>query len=364
MLKNNSVTAPENNHSTAFYLLIGGYRSAKKGIEVYNFNADNGALDYISQSGGIENPSYLCLDSACKHVYAVSEREDGGEVHAYEFDKQTARLTLINKESVYGEAACYISIDEKQKHIFIANYKSGSISVHPIGDDRSVLPLIQQIQDYGSSADPDRQEGPHAHAVMQTPDQGFVIFTDLGTDKIRLLTYSQTETQPLSDGQDISITPGSGPRHIAFSVDNKYLYIITELTAEIFVFSYNDGNIDHIQTVSLLSEGFNGEPGGGDILLSANGLFLYATNRGDANEIAVFSVDPETGMLNFLQRCSSNGKSPRNISISPTGKHLLVANEEGNNVVVYSLDDRSGKIGDVLTNTVIEKPSCLKFVSA
>jgi 6-phosphogluconolactonase len=347
------------------YLLVGGYGDEQgRGIETYTFDAGTGELQLLDQSLAIENPSYVCVDANEEFVYAVSESEERSEAHLFSLDGITGRLTYINKESVNGKASCYVSTNKGRNHLFVANYKSGSISVIPLNQYGSLLPLAQQIQDEGSSRNTERQAGPHVHAVLLSPDQRYLLYSDLGTDEVHCYEYDPKRQTPLTACSKIHIKPGSGPRHLVFANTGKHVYLVTELSADVLVFDFANGGLTHVQTISMLANGFKGEPGGGDITISPDGMFLYATNRGDANEIIVFSIDREDGRLNFLQRCSSIGKSPRNLVIEPAGGHLLVANQDSDSIVVFKIDKANGKIGGVVSIKAAEKPSCLKFLES
>jgi 6-phosphogluconolactonase len=347
----------------SFYLLVGGYSDEQgRGIETYIFDCENGKLQYLKQSKAIESPSYFCCDDNNEFVYAISESENGSDAHVFSFDQATGGLTFINKEAVSGAAACYVSINKGRNHIFVANYKSGSLSVLLLKVDGSLSPVLQEIEDEGSSLNTERQEGPHVHAALLSPDQQYLLYTDLGTDEMHCCRYDTSQKAPLTLYSKIKIKPGSGPRHFVFSNDGRYVYLVTELSAEVLVLDYDNGRLKPVQTISMLADDFKGEPGGGDIRISSDGMYLYATNRGDANEIVLFSINPKDGHLELVQRCSSMGTSPRNLVIDPTGSYLLVANQESDSVVVFKLDKATGKIGDVVSIKMVEKPSCLKFV--
>lgn len=353
----------QRNSDEILYLLVGGYTGEKeRGISVYSFNTQPTMLTYLGQSTYIDNPSYFCVDSTGQFVYSISEIEEFAAVYAYSFEHTTGELTFINKQLASGAASCYVTVNKARNNAFVANYKSGSLCVLPVNNDGSLLPLAQHIQDKGGSINSERQEGPHVHAAMLSPDEHYLLYTDLGTDKIYSYSYQGIQQIPLTLHSVTQVKPGSGPRHMAFSLDGQYLYVVTELSADVFVFGNNAGHLTHVQTITMLADGFQREPGGGDIVLSTDGLFVYASNRGDANEIIVYAVDQSNGTLTFLQRQSCMGKSPRNLVISPNGDHLLVANQESNNIVVFKRDSDTGILGGVALEIETDKPSCLKFI--
>jgi 6-phosphogluconolactonase len=346
-------------------LIVGGYNGENnKGISVYRFYAETGRLAYLSQSDDIANPSYLCVDKDSKFVYAVSEAGKNDAVSAFKLAPKTGILTFVNKQPTNGAASCFVSVDKDSKNLFVANYSSGSLTVLPLAKDGSILPLSQQIQEKGTGPDKSRQEGPHVHQAFLSPDEKYVLHTDLGSDKLHISRYKSGQTQPLTPEATVSVKPGSGPRHIDFSPDKKHVYLVQELTADVTVFDYNGGKLTQTQSITMLPDGFKGDVGAADIHVSPNGKFLYASNRGVANDIVVYSIAPETGLLTFVERKSTSGKTPRNFVIDPTGKFLLVANQGTNSIVVFKIDENSGKLFETVNRVTTDKPTCLKFASA
>lgn len=349
-----------------FDLIVGAYSTENsKGISVYRFYAETGRLAYLSQSDDVPNPSYLCVDKTNKFVYAVSET-DNGDVYAYTFDPKGGALTFINKQKSAGSSPCYISVDKDRKHVFVANYGSGSFAALPINEDGSLKPAAQVIQDNGGSVNKQRQAGPHAHGAFLSPDEKYLLMTDLGTDKINIKKYDSGDSKPLTPApvDFVSVAPGSGPRHLDFTPDKKYMYLVQEITGQVTAFEFNGGKPKQIQSVTMLADGFKGAVGAADIHVSTDGRFVYASNRGDANEIVTYAINPQNGMLTFIDRTSTRGKNPRNFTIDPTGKFLLVGNQDTNTINVFKLDPATGKIGAMMTSTQVDKPVCLKFTPA
>jgi 6-phosphogluconolactonase len=290
--------------------------------------------------------------------------DEAGGVSALSLEPESGALKVINQQPT-DPGPCYISVDVLQKHAFVANYAGGSLSVFPLSEDGSLLPAIQKIQNEGSGPDQDRQEKPHVHAAVLGPDGNHVLFTDLGTDQVHVYEYKQSELPPLSPANlsSLHVLPGQGPRHIAFTPDKKFMYLITEMGGAIYVYTYNGAGSTRVQTISLLAAGYTGAAGGGDLHVSPDGLFLYASNRGDANEIVVFAINPKSGKLNFVEQYSSMGKSPRNMAIDPSGSFLLVANQNSNDIYVYRINKQTGKLTLTESKLKISGPCCLKFTS-
>ncbi len=352
---------------STFDLLIGTYTKGKsKGIYVYRFYAATGKMAYLNEIDGVDNPSYLTVSGDNKHVYAVNENDKNGEVSAFGFDAKQGKLTFINKQPSGGDGPCYIAEDKSQKNVFIANYGSGSLGVLPVKSDGSLGAPSQVLQDEGHGADKDRQEGPHVHMAILSPDEKCLIYTDLGTDKLNIYRYKASHQQPLTPANPefLKIKDGEGPRHLVFSNDKKHVYLITEMGSDVTTFDYNNGKLTKKQTITLLRDGFKGKTAGAAIHISPDGRFLYASNRLETNEISVFSINQETGELALIQRETSYGVNPRDFAIDPLGNFLLVANQSSDSIFIYKIDKATGKIGRVGGNLEIGSPVCLKFTSA
>ena len=349
-----------------FDLLIGTYTTGEsKGIYVYRFYAETGKLAYLNEIDGIKNPAYLCVSANNKFVYSANENDKDGSISTFKFDRTSGKLELINSQLAGGGPA-YVAIDKDQKNVFAANYGNGTLTVLPINKDGSLNPIIQNIQDEGHGVNTDRQAGPHVHSAWLSPDEKYLFSADLGTDKLNIFRYHASKNPPLTPATPafVSVVPGNGPRHFDFSTDGKYLYLVQEMGAVITQYGVDGPKLKALQSVNMTAKNFKGTVGAADIHISPDGHFLYATNRGDANEIVTYAINPENGQLTYVDRYSSMGKTPRNFVIDPTGNFLLVANQNTDNIFVYKIDKNTGKLA--LTRTVVKigNPVCLKFVPA
>jgi len=353
-----------------YHLLIGTYtRGKSEGIYVYRFDNKTGQLNHVYTAKGVENPSFLTVSPDGQFVYAVNELsgDKQGSVSAFKFNSQQGILTLLNQQASGGGDPCYLTLDDEQKFLVVANYSGGSFSILPIKSDGSLLPAVQTFQHVGNSVNPDRQENPHVHATVFSPDQKYLFVDDLGTDKVNIYRFDPKNKQkPLSPATPayIDVKPGSGPRHLIFNKTGTYAYLILELSAEILVFQHNKGKLDLVQTVPITEADFEGEVGAAEIQLSPDGKFLYASNRGDANEIVVYTVDPEKGLLTFVERKKTMGKMPRHFTIDPHGNFLLVAHQESHSVVLFPRDKNTGKLGSGKQLLSIDSPVYLKMIEA
>jgi 6-phosphogluconolactonase len=350
-----------------FDLLIGTYtKGTSKGIYVYRFYAETGKVAYLNEIDGVNNPSYLCLTANNKFVYAVNETGKDGEVSAFTFEPKQGKLVFINKQSSKGADPCYVAVDKDQKNVFVANYSSGNLTVLPVNKDGSLGAVSQSVQDEGTGVNKERQEGPHVHIGMLSPDEKYLLYTDLGTDKLNVMRYHASHPQPLTPATPafVKVKDGEGPRHIVFSNDKKHVYLVTEMGSAVHVFDYDNGKLKEKQSITLLADGFKGQTAGAAIKISPDGRFLYASNRLETNEISVFAIEPETGNLIFVQRVSTNGKNPRDFAIDPNGNFLVLANQDSDRVFVYKIDKSNGKITRTSNAIEIGNPVCLKFAPA
>ena len=350
-----------------YYLFVGTYTSGKsKGIYVYKFNSKNGEVEWVSNTDSSSNPSFVRIAADGKHLYAVNEvsRQQAGFVAAYDFDAATGKLDFINKVSSGTENPCHISLSKDGKWLAVANYTGGSLATFPINGDGSLEPFSQHIIHSGTGVNPQRQEKPHAHSVFFSPDQKFLLSPDLGLDQVYIYKFNSNNPKPLQPAEIpfIKADPGAGPRHLDFSPSGKYMYVVEEMGGTVSAYTYKDGVTKKIQRIATHPEDYKGQPGSADIHISPDGKFLYASNRGDEDNIAIFSVDAVTGKLTSVGYQSVLGAQPRNFMIDPTGKFLLVANQKTNNIVVFRRDIITGLLQQTLQHIEIPNPVCLQML--
>jgi 6-phosphogluconolactonase len=361
----NSIQAqPDKNQKSN--LLIGTYTTSGNtdGIWVYEFDSKTGDFKFKSKVSGVENPSYLAISKDGKHVYSVNEVKTGG-VSAFSFNSASGDLTFLNRVSSGGDGPCYVSIDDQNKIVFAANYGSGSLCAIPLKEDGSLSSDIQFIQQEGSSIDKGRQQGPHVHSTVLSPDNRFLFTPNLGTDKVAVYRFdAKNLTHPLTPGDPdfVTVKPGSGPRHLIFHPNSKFAYLIHEMGSIVTVFDYKNGKLHELQTITMLAPDFKGRVGAADIHLSSDGKFLYGSNRGDANEIVIYAIG-KNGQLSYVGRQSTLGRSPRNFVIDPSGNFLLVANQSSNEVIIFTRDPKTGLLTSTGKKIQISRPVCLKFTA-
>ncbi len=355
-------------------LFIGTYNEGKDnadgkapGIFIYEINLNTGRLSYVSSSPYTINPSYLFVDPDRQRLYAVNETgnesEPSGMVSAYRLTMQGRQMEYINSVPSQGSGPCYITMDKTGNVVMCANYGSGTVAAFPVLNDGSVGAASASIQHSGKGPRPE-QESAHAHMIIQSPHNHFIYACDLGTDNIYIYKLDTIKGLLVSTGTKYATQSGAGPRHLAFHPAKHFTYVVNELngTIEVMTADSLSGNLKRLQIVPTLAEGMGNEASCADIHLTPSGNFLYASNRGKINNLAMYSVDQETGKLTLIGHQALKGKTPRGFVIDPTGTFLLVANQDSDNVVTFRIDQSTGKLIDTGAVTSIPTPVCLKFL--
>ena len=348
------------------FLIVGTYTGGKsEGLYVYSFNSKDGSYKEVSHVK-TPNPSYVAISPDEKYVYAVSEngnKGNGGEIAVFSFDKEKGMLTFINQQPTGGDHPCYIDIDKTGKWVFAGNYSSGSLSVFPVNADGSLGSATTHITHTGSGPVKGRQDNPHVHCTIISPDNKWLYVPDLGIDKVMIYAFDEL-TGKLSTGQQpfAATQPGAGPRHFTFHPNGKYAYLLEELAGEVVAYQYQSGQLKQLQNISSVPVGEKGYPGSADIHVSPDGKFLYASNRAEFNNLAIYKIDPKTGKLSNVGFQSTLGKTPRHFNFDPTGKYLLAANQDSDEIVVFSRNMKTGLLTDTGKRIGVGKPVCLKWI--
>ncbi|SAL17735.1 lactonase family protein [Caballeronia telluris] len=360
-------------------LLIGTYTGSGKseGIYVYRFDTKSGELTRISSAQAV-NPSYLVVSRDRRFVYAVNElpgdngpASQRGSVSAFRFDAQSGQLTFLDKVSADGNDPCYLAISPDGQYLLTANYSvaanpGGSFAVFPLQADGQVGKSVLTVHHEGGGPVKGRQDNSHVHSTVFSPDGRYLFAQDLGADKVYSYRYTPDGSRGLlgpTDTRYTTIKPGAGPRHLIFDASGKHAYLTTEMNASVVVFDYRDGKLTQVQSLPMTAPGFKGKIGGGAIHLSPDGRFLYATNRGDANELVAFAVDPASGQLKLTGRTSTLGKTPREFTIDPGGRWLIVGNQESDSVYFFRRDPQTGELASDPQRLDIGSPVDFKLVS-
>jgi 6-phosphogluconolactonase len=347
-------------------LYIGTYtNSGSYGVYVAKFDLTTGIM-LIVDSLQADNPSYLALNSTGDRLYAVSENAGTNPGAVVSFLKEGQQWKKLNATPIPtgGDHPCYISIDSKSRYAIVANYSSGSLSVLPIDKNGSIRPAVQLIQQYGSSVNSSRQQSPHVHTAIFSPQEKYVVIADLGTDMVKAYPFKPESKTPLDTQNLITIrsTPGSGPRHIAFHPTLNTFYVMGELSGKVSVHAFRKKRIVRLQTIQ--GDTTSKLPGSADIHVHPNGRFLYASHRAQANDISVYSIDANDGKLTPVAHQSVMGIMPRNFTIDPTGRFLLAANQKSNNITIFSIDEATGNLQFTGEEIKLPSPVCLVFTNS
>jgi 6-phosphogluconolactonase len=350
-----------------YYLYTGSYtKDTKDGIYIFKINVPSGQTSLVEVIKDIENPSYLTISKDGRFLYAVSEMasDHKGMIYAYQLDPQTGKAQLLNKKESRGEAPCYIAISENRKWITVGNYSGGNLITYAIDKDGKLTDQYQLVHHDGKSINPKRQEKPHVHSTVFTPDNKYLLVPDLGTDKVMIYAFNEKKNMPIGGTQQgfAKITDGSGPRHLDFHPNGKWAYVIEEMGGTISGWKYYNGTLEKFQHIDAHPADYQGSRGSADIHVSPDGKFLYASNRYEANNIAIYSIDGKTGMLKLVGFQDLPGKKPRNFAIDPGGQLLLVANQDSDSITVFKRNMETGKLELLPVDIKAGSPVCLKFV--
>jgi 6-phosphogluconolactonase len=340
---------------------FGTYTGPKsKGIYVSRFDPATGKLEAPRVAAEIAGPSWVTIHPNGKFLYAVTESGNGA-VSSFSIAPGTGELKLLNTVTSGGNGPCHLAITSKGTHIAVANYGSGSTAVFALGADGKIGVRTGFYQNRGTSVDKGRQEGPHAHAVVFSADDRFLTVPDLGTDEF--LSFKVTGGMIERNG-GAKVKGGLGPRHFALHPGHKFAYGLNEMGSAVTAFAYDaaTGAMKELETVSTLPADFHGSSNSAEIQLDPKGSFVYASNRGH-DSITVFAIDQKTGKLTFVQRESTQGKTPRGFNLDPTGKWLIAGNQDSDSVVLFKVDGTSGKLTPSGTKLTVGAPVCVQFLA-
>jgi len=362
---------------TEYDVLIGAYtQGASEGIYRYRFDSQTGKLDSKPlQVIKTDNPSWLTLSRDQRHLFVVNENGPGGKdvvgkVSSFAIDPKTHQVTPINQVQSRGEEPTHSSLSPDQRFLFVSNYAvhpdpGGALAVIPVGKDGKLSDVVQVSNNHGASrVNPERQASSHVHSAIPTPDDKYVVTSDLGADKMLVFSYDGDRAEPLQPAKTptVQLPPGSGPRHLLFSKDGKHAWLTLEMVAQVAVFDYHDGVFKQTQTVDLKNKDPQQKVGAGGLHTSPDGKFLYVANRGEANQLLVFAIDNK-GQLKEIQRRSVEGVEPREFSFDPSGHFMLIANQKSNQIVSVKVDPKTGMLGETVQKVDFDSPSDFRFLT-
>lgn len=328
------------------------------GIYLSYFNTETGALTQPELAAPFKRPGFLALHPELPILYSIHH---GNNVGAFTIGED-ASLKLLGESKNPNKGQCHIALDATGGTIAVANYNSGTVTTFEVGKDGKPGKAVTTAQIEGSGPT-DRQKGPHTHGVYFDQANRFLFAPDLGADKVAIFPFdAETSSLDTENSFELTTAPGAGPRHMAFSPDEKHAYIINELDATVQVASYepNSGKLTTIQTINTLPDNFTEFNKTSEIEVHSNGLFVYGSNRGH-DSIVVYARDPETGKLTLIQHAPCGGKAPRHFKIDPTGNWLICGHQDSNTISVLSLDPATGMLGEPQSTLETPSPICILF---
>ena len=346
---------------------VGTYtRGTSEGIYLCRMDLSTGKLEAPALAAEAVNPSFLALHPNRRFLYAVGEMgsfagKKAGAVSAFALDPATGKLGLLNQQASGGAGPCHLAVDRTGRYVLAANYTGGSVVCLPIQQDGRLGEATSFVQHEGSSVNPRRQRGPHAHCVNLDAANRFAVSADLGLDKVLIYRFDATAGRLTpNDSPWAKVAPGAGPRHFAFHPSARFAYVINELDSTVTAFRYDAkrGVLSTLGTVSTLPEGFDGQNSTAEIDVHPSGEFLYGSNRGH-DSIVIFAVDADQGTLRQVGHQSTQGKTPRNFAIDPTGRYLLAANQASDTIVVFRVDAKTGQLHPTGHSVSVPSPVCV-----
>ena len=345
---------------------VGSYASADApGIYSFAF-AQDAELEPIGVHTGIQNPSFLAAHPGRSHIYAVSEtglEADGahGAVHAFrlEWGEGSVELLELNSRSSEGDYPCHLAVDEAGNWLAVSNYGTGSVAIFPIEPEGDLGTLASFAEHRGSGPSP-RQQGPHTHSAIFTPDTRFLLVADLGID--RIITYAfDPESGSLTLRGELATRPGAGPRHLAFHPGGGHVLFVNELDNTVTLCSYDSssGSLRELQSLPTLPHDVPDNTAA-DLQVSRSGTHVYVSNRGH-DSVAVYTFDA-TGRLHLESIRPVGGRTPRSFGLAPGGRHMVVANRQTDDLVVLPLLRSGSEIGPPASRVEVPQASCVRFV--
>jgi len=362
-------------------LWIGSYTAGpSEGIYVHRFDSQSGTISTQPvQVVKTENPSWLTFSPDKGRLYAVNENGPGqadivGRITAFRVNPADGSLEKLNEVKSLGSEPTHASVSADGKHLFASNYSvladpGGTLVVIPLDDEGRLQPASQVKTHRASQVDRERQMSPHVHSAVESPDGRYVFAQDLGADRIYVYrhdpaTHPEHPLSALREQPFVQLPDGSGPRHLAFAPGGKQAYVTLEMLGAVAIFDYADGKLSHMRTVPLAADDFKGQSKAAALHVSPDGRFLYATNRGTANQLVVFRIAPDSGDLELVSRHPVAGEEPREFTFDPSGRFILVANQNSNAIVVMERDPTTGKAGKITQTLPIPSPSDVKFTTS
>ncbi len=330
------------------------------GFSCARFDSEAGKMEEVRFLLEARSPGFFAIHPERPVLYAANSDETGG-VSAYRIDPTTGNLTWLNTKPAGGGDTCFISFDRTGRYLLAANYQGGSVAVFALQPDGRIGERTAFDQHMGRSVNPERQSHPYAHSFVASPKNRFALAADLGLDQIYIYRFDD-RNGTIAPHDRVATAPGSGPRHLRFHPNGRWVYINTELdnTITLFVWDELRGSLQPGQTVSALPSDATKPSAGAEIEVAANGRFLYVCNRGD-DRLVTFSIDGESGRLTYHSSIASGGMRPRNFAFDPSGRWLVCTQPPSNAATVFRVNAAAGTLQAVGTPIQVRAPFCERF---
>ena len=346
------------------YVIFGTHRSGPGiGFSVAQFNTDTGVLTTPRLDVEAVHPAFFVIHPDGRHLYSVCAVSQGG-VSAYAIDPKTADLTWLNRKPSGGDEPSYVCLDQTARFVLVANYNSGNVAAFALQPDGRIGARTALVQETGSSVNPRRQTHAYAHSIIVDPGNRFALVADLGVDKLFIYRFDdRTGALVPNDPPFAAVRPGSGPRHVKFHPNGRWVYLINEMGCTVTAFNWDSarGALTEFQTISTLPANFTGTNTCAEVLVRPDGRFLYGSNRGH-DSLAVFAIDRDNGRLTPVEHVSTQGKMPRNFTFDPTGKWIICTNHDSDNAVVFRVDEVTGRLTQTGQPVPVPFPFCVRFL--
>lgn len=351
-------------------MYVGTYTARGQGIYRYSVNATTGELTLLNVIGDLLNPSFLAIDPQQRFLYAGNEianyeGRQSGSVTAFAIEPD-GNLRFLNRQPSEGRNPAHVSVDPTGRFVMAANYSSGNVVVMPV-QRNGQLSAPSDVATHTGALGPNtgRQEAAHAHMILPDLSGRFVLANDLGLDKTFLYRLNGSDGKlRAGDPEFLTAVPGAGPRHLAFHPNGRLLFVLNELNSTLRSLTWDSerGLAEPIQTLSTLPENYFGINTTAHVVVAPSGRFVYASNRGH-DSIAVFSVNPDTGRMQFLERVWSYGETPRNFAIDPSGNFMYVGHQNTDNIVTFRVDQTTGRLTPTGQFTAAGQPVSIVFTT-
>ncbi|MET1248982.1 lactonase family protein [Sporolactobacillus sp. STCC-11] len=340
---------------------IGTYTNGES-IGIYSFSLDENKeqLSSLEVAAHLDNPTYLAINKDQTRLYSVVKEGNKGGVCSFALS-QDGTLKKITQDLTEGAPPCYLNTNNDDTILVAANYHKGAAAAYRWNTEKdNELTEITTVHHEGHGANPERQEHAHVHFADFTPDQRSVVTVDLGTDQ--LITYD-LQNEQFQQRSICIFAPGTGPRHLVFHPNARFAYVLSELSSEIIVLQFDPerGSFTRVQTVSSLPDNNQDHNQGGAIKISADGRFIYVSNRGH-DSIGSYQVREEGGTLKPVGFCPSGGEWPRDFELDPSGNFVIVANQNSNNLVLFKRNKETGLLTNLRSSLSVPNPVCVKFL--